>query len=314
MDFATVLTAVASSLGLTLPAAAWLSRSLLGHRLEKDMATFQSRLDAEREREQARLEAGIKERIDTVLADQAAQRQYEFEAKRRLYAAIGPMRFQLLLACRELAGRISAQGSAHREQYATSIKGYYGRSTLFRILRPLCLGELIERQIAFADFSVDPAALDLLRFRKAAFTALSGDLLVAGHPQVDWNYQAQHVFVDNLSKSANALVVTTGADQRAMRFHEFETFLGDSSAIRAVSPFPDLLERFSPQRLPLFWLRLVAYGALCNEFVNTAGAPIGFERRTYPIRDMLATATDPTIQANLDEYATRCEALWQIRL
>jgi hypothetical protein len=276
------------------------------------MAAFTSRLDADRERAQAKLEAGIRERVETVLADQAAQRQYEFEAKRRLYAAIGPLRFQLLLACRELAGRVVAQGTAQREQYATSIDGYYGRSTLYRILRPLCLSELIERQIAFADFSVDPAALDLLRLRKAAFTAFSGELLVRGHPKVDWSRQSEHVFVDNLSKSANALVVTRDEGQRAMRFHEFEALLAENAV--SLSPFPELLARFSPQRLPLFWLRLVAYGALCNEFINMAGTLIGFERRTYPIRDLLAATPDPTIQEDLDDYTIRCEALWQIRL
>jgi hypothetical protein len=251
MDVGTIIAAVASSLGLGVPAAAWLSQALVGHRLEKDMATFRAALEADRARNQAWLEAEIKQRVETILADEAAERQYELEAKRRLYTAIGPLRFQLVLACPELAGRIEARGSVRGEQYSTSLDGYYGRSTLYRILRPLCLAELIETQIAFADFSVDPAALDLLRFKKGAFSALSGDVLVAGHPRVDWTRQAEHVFVDNISKSANALIVATDEQRRAMRFHEFEAFLATDAGFRAITPFPDLLEHLSPAARPL---------------------------------------------------------------
>jgi hypothetical protein len=43
---------------------------------------------------------------------------------------------------------------------------YYGKNTLYRMLRPIAISELIERQIAYADFAVDPSAVKVLRFRR----------------------------------------------------------------------------------------------------------------------------------------------------
>ena len=312
MDLATVVTAVASSLGIGVPAATFLSRSLFEHRLTKEIESYKSRLEEQRQTTQALLGGEIKKQVESALADAAAQRQYELEARRRLYTAIGPLRLQLLLACRELAGRIEARGAADRG-YSMSMNGYYGRSTLFRVLRPVCLTELIERQIAIADFSVDPAALDLLRFRKGALSALSGDLLVHNHPSVNWRRQVEHVFADNLANAANALVVVTGTEQRAMRFHEFEAFLG-AGGVDRLAPFPRLLEGLTPSGLPLLWLRLVGYAALCNQFINHFGGSLGFERRTIPVRDLLAVTGDQTMLANLDDYVARCHALQNLQL
>ena len=310
MDVPSVIAAVASSLGISLPAAAWLSQSLVKQRLDKDLAIFKADIEAAHKARQAGLDGEIRQRVETVLGERAAERQYAFEAKKRLYTAIGPLRFQLLLACRDLSGRVISRGTAGREGYSTDIAGYYGRSTLFRLLRPLCLGELIERQIAYADFSVDPDAVDLLRFKKSAFKAFSGDALVLHHPRVNWNDQVEHVYVDNVAKCASALITAGSAsEQRAMRFNEFETALGDAANVARLDPFPCLLAKFSPSSTPLLWLRLVAYGALCNDMINTAGVTVGFERQDYPTRDLLMASQDPVICANVDEYVKRCESL-----
>jgi len=309
MDVASVIAAVASSLGLSLPAAAWLSQSLIKNRLDKDLTTFKADIEAAHKARQAGLDGEIRQRVETVLGERAAERQYAFEAKKRLYTAIGPLRFQLLLACRDLSGRVISRGTAGREGYSTDITGYYGRSTLFRILRPLCLGELIERQIAYADFSVDPDAVDLLRFKKSASKAFSGDALVLHHPRVNWNDQVEHVYVDNVARCASALITAGTAGERAMRFNEFETCLGEAANVARLDPFPCLLAKFSPSSMPLLWLRLVAYGALCNDMINTAGVAVGFERQDYPTRDLLVASQDAIICANVDDYVKRCESL-----
>ena len=309
MDLATIIGSVVSSLAVALPAAAWLSRTLIGHRLDKDLAQFKSALDADR----ARLDAEIRQRVETELGERSAMREYEFEARSRLYSAIGPLRFQLLLACRDLAGRVERRGLSD-EHYSMSVDGYYGRSSLFRILRPLCLSEMIERQIAFADFSVDDGAVALLRFKRAAFTALSGGLLVGDHPKVNWNEQREHVFIDNLTRCANVLMDETEAGHRVLASHEFGDYLDDKANVAKVAPFPDILEDFSPSSKPLFWVRLVGYGLLCSQFVNKEGATVGFEQSRFPTRDLLAESNDPVITAQLDEYEQRCGQLTDLKL
>ena len=280
----------------------------MSHRLQKDLETFKSDLDRERAAEKAAVEGTVRQAVETRLGDLGAERQYALEAKKRLYTSIGPLRFQLLLACRDLAGRVQSHGL--RQTYDVRPATYYGRSTLYRILRPLCLTQLIEKQIAYADFSVDAGAVDLLRFQGAALAAFSGGRLVEGHPKVDWNHEREHVFFDRLRLSAHALTVQQpDGFERAMQFQEFERFLAQPGHSEELHPFPSIFDRMSPSATPLFWLRLVAYAHLCNDFINRTGTAIGFERRVYPVRELLAVTDDPSISGQLAEYVARCEAL-----
>ena len=146
----------------------------------------------------------VKERVDTVLAERAADREYAFEAKKRLYQLIGPLKFQLLLACRDAAHRVEGHGL--KAAYDMSVKGYYGINTIHRILRPIAIAELIEQQVAFADFAVAESAIKLLCFKKSVTQAITGGTVICDHPNVDWNRQSEHLFYATLTEAAHALM------------------------------------------------------------------------------------------------------------
>lgn len=316
MDTSTVLTAVTSSLGLSLAGAYWLARSLIAHRLQvaiemrkielaeqlethklgltQQLEKLRGELQLELAHDKAQIEGSVRREVETFLGQAAAQRQYEYDARRRLNLAIGPLRFQLLLACRDLAGRIEALGS--REKcFSLSLQGYYGRSTLYRLLRPVAIGEVIETQVAMNDFSVEPAALDCLRFRRSLTRILSGDELVDGHPKVDWTRQTQHVYSDSLSVCAQALIQREDDQtQRILRFDEFNERL-DRAGLQSVAPFDELLSGFQPATKPILWLRLVAYGHACNALVDRLGAGTGFDSRGFPTERLLLQGQDPVI-------------------
>lgn len=294
----TALIATGISTGIiSIPLAAYLGKIWIEHQLEKGQSVW---------------EAKIRREIESFLADQAAQRQYDWDARKRLYEAIGPLRFQLLLACRDLSGRIEAHGT--REHYRTSVRGYYGQSTLHRIVRPITIGLLIERQMAYADFAVDPGALTLMRFSYLARQCLSGDLLVNGHSHVDWDTQKQHVFSEVLTTAGVALVIEKD-DQppRVMRFDEMETVAGDEAFLEKLDPFPSLLERFSPTAKPLLWLRLVAYANLCRHFVADNGKALNLEVKPLDIRGLLEATKDAEILKDIDLYAGRCQKILELR-
>jgi len=193
MDWITPIISAASSVDLSVAGACWFSKQWVKHMLETRMEEHKaelaaglqaqkSTLDGELAKQKAVFEGNIRTAVESFLGERAADREYELEARKRLYTTIGPLRFQLLIACRDLAGRIETHP---RRNYSTAVDRYYGRSTLFRILWPLAVAELIERQIAYADFSVDPSALNLLRFKRAAFAALTGGSIVCNHPNAD---------------------------------------------------------------------------------------------------------------------------------
>jgi len=310
---------------LSLAGGYWLARTLVQHQLTEALEQRKSELarelethklslsqDLERTKGQIQLELGhdkaafegaIKREVDIQLGQIAAQRQYEYEARRRLYTAIGPLRFQLLLACRDLAGRIQAFHA--REHYRLDLASYYGRSTLYRLLRPLSIAELVERQVAIADFAVDPSAVVCLRFRRTITRILSGDELVRGRPGVDWSGQFEHVFADSLAACAQALILreASGAE-RILRFDEFNARL-DKEGFGIVSPFDSLLDELQVKAKPILWLRLVAYGQACNALIDRLGPDLDFESRPFPTGTLLAAAGDDYTAANLAELERR---------
>lgn len=328
MDFMTWLGAVTSSLGISLVGAYWLLKTLVTHRLtlalderkaelavdlERHKGALSHQLEREKAalqeelaRDKAMVEGAVRREVETFLGAQAAQRQYEFEARKRLYFAVGPLRFQLLLACRDLAGRVGALGS--HERFTFDFNRYYARSTLYRLLRPLAITELIQRQVAHSDFAVDAGAVDCLRFRKSLVRILSGDELVAGHPKVNWSQQVEHVFADALTIATNALIANAiEKEDRILRFDEFNHRIEE--APDSFEPFPRVLSGFTITSKPILWLRLVAYGNACNEYVHRAGRALGFEDEPFGVEALLRAGTDPTIVGATDEYVRRVRAI-----
>ena len=90
------------------------------------------------------------------LLSRKAQLDYELDAKRRLYQAIGPLRLQLLLAARDVVRRFQQH---HEHNWNMAPEEYYVKSCIYRLLAPLAIGQLIERQMSVVDFSVDRDAV-----------------------------------------------------------------------------------------------------------------------------------------------------------
>src|ERR1043165_1514585 len=332
MDLTTLLTSVASAVGLTLGAARWLTQRAVDHRLNKDLATFKNDLDEhllnvksaldidltekkasldEKTAEaKAMLDATLRRQVEEYLGDRSAERQYRLDARKRLYTAIGPLRFQLIIAAAEFANRVASIGTG-TQNYSLAMTGYFGRSTGFRFLRLYAIAELIERQIAHADFSVDAGTISLLRFKTSSFECLSSDSVSMKHPAEDWSKQVQHVYYDTLSSIASAMVVGESGAQRVMRFDEFSAFVADADKRKSLSPIPRLLDGLSPANKPLLWLRLVSLAHLCTAFASREGAAIGITPDQLDCSVLLQAASDEFINANIQTYLSTFDRIAQ---
>lgn len=254
-------------------------------------------------RYEARVQAEICKEVEEFLGKQSAEREYNLEARKRLYQAIGPLRFQLMVACRDAASRVERYGEAHR--YATTVTGYYGRNTLYRLLRPIAIAELIEQQIAYADFSVDLSAIDLLRFKRAAYKAFTDDDPILHHPNANWSRETEHLFSGTVSRLANSLIVQDEEiinKKRPMYFHEFESFISNPKDLEKFSPLVEILEGFTAQKKPIFWLRMICYGFICNEYIGKAGSAIGFEREEFDLQKLLYISQDEYTVSNIEKF------------
>jgi hypothetical protein len=312
-----IVTAFVTSSGLIGGGIYWFGKKVVDHLLLRSMEDRKSelsqrletyKLDLNRQlevtkaelqlaitRDKAGVEGAVRQEVETQLGDAAALRQYEYEAKRRLYLAIGPLKFQLLLACRDLVARIDSY--SRQELYPLNIDRYYGRSTLYRILRPIAISELIERQVSVTDFSVDPGAVDCLRFRRTATRLFSGDDIVCDHPSVNWNAQEQHVYADGLTRAAQALIEHEQAGDRILRFDEFNERLNVYGP-GIVAPFGELILGFTATNKPILWVRLVAFANSCNALIGRLGVPMGFAVRTFDASELLPTSEDAYLREN----------------
>jgi hypothetical protein len=329
MDWTTLLTAITSSFGLSTAGAYWLGKSLLTHRLagaleekkseltkqlelqktlaSQDLERLKDSLQFEQSKAKSAIDADIRKQVEIQLGEITAQRQYEYEAKRRLYVAVGPLRFQLLLACRDLVGRIQAIGL--KEQYEFNLNEYYCQSTIYRILKPIALTALIEEQMTLSDFSVDREAIDLLRFRKSVTRIYSGDELVANHPNVAWSRQVEHLFADSLSSVIQPLIERSDErNARVLRFDEFRQKIIEDGW-DAFAPLHHLFDQFEVTRKPVLWLRLVSYAHVCNALVTRQGRAYGFEEEAIDTKELLLRSHDSFTKSKVNELLQKIKAL-----
>lgn len=235
------------------------------------------------------------------LASRQAKIDYDHAARTRLYEAIGPLRFQLLVACRDVVRRIS--GHTRNERWNLSPGDYYANSTIYRLLRPLAICALIEKQMNAADFLVDADSIKLLRFEIGAYRLLTNKDPVAYHGALDWGQQTQHVFRDNLRLAAGRLITTKDKDGRplVMDYGEFRAAYPDPAADEALAPLAGIFVAAgdSLRNNPVFWVRLVGYAHACQRFIADTDSTDSFSNDPVKVSALLADLEDPYIPSNV---------------
>ena len=236
------------------------------------------------------------------ILDRKAQVDYDFNARKRLYEAIGPLRLQLLFSANDLEARI-AQHAAR--QWHMRLEDYYARSFIYRLLRPLALGQIIEERTTMADFSVDAGALALLHFNATIYRMMADGKVLLGHPGADWATQTQHLFWDNLRATAATLLIAEGDDEQ--RVMSYARFAHDFPDPLAASDLHDLAAIFaacdtSLLENPIFWLRLVGYGYACHDLVTSQGSGLGFEAQSFNVPELLDGVGDEFISRRVVQF------------
>ncbi|MEL6504890.1 MAG: hypothetical protein AAFQ10_10615 [Pseudomonadota bacterium] len=257
----------------------------------------------------------VDHRMETLKSDLArskaendAKIEYELEARKRLYGAIGNLRFQLLLAARDVANQVTSYGRGR--QFDLTTTNYFGQSTLHKLVMPFAFCELIEKQISYADFSVDPEAVDLLRLKRSVYTAFCSGASILNHPDANWEDEEQHVFRHSLDRISNSLLTPDSSQSLfPMPFHEFEKFVPIEKNAAKLSPLPYLMHDFSIDRKPQFWIRLVLYGYLCSKFVNEKGQPVGFNKIDFPLGELIGKVNDKYFLSKKAELVKQFEEI-----
>lgn len=290
---------VLATSGLTATFAVWLSKKFIENRFMISLEREKSNLNAVLEQNKIYLQGEVQKKIDSELGDLSAERKYIFDAKQRLYEVVGPLRFQLLIYCRDFAGRVMDIGKYHSNEYlGKSIYYYY--STMYRFMMPFALLELIGRKLSLADFSIDKDAVVILRFKRAAYRAIKSDKPILSHPNENWNNEEQHLNHYTIELLVNEMMRYEDGVYRPMYFFEYEQYLKQNEDKSIVNKLQILLNGFNVQQKPVLWMRLVFYGYLCALIVNEVGVNIGFEKIDYNVKELLILSKDDYIINNVD--------------
>ncbi len=241
--------------------------------------------------------------LDAIRGEQAARISYEYEARKRLYAEVGALQFQLGEAAEDARQRVvSLARSARKGALAPgdnwlAADDYYMRTTVYYLFAPLAILRLIQRRLTSIDLELDHrvrAQYHLLRVLSWSFSEGHELAAVEGRRlkyDPDWEesrwrdlddearQRPQHLPLGNIAKPVEALIVdgTAEAAPRIVSYGEFVRELDDdqseiSQRFRTsvdINPFK-LFSHFHPERRPVLW-RVLAYQLLLYDALITVG-------------------------------------------
>jgi hypothetical protein len=251
------------------------------------------------EREKAELQKSL-ERAKAELRDASAardaRRDYEYEARKRLYEQIEPLLFQLYEAVER--AHSSARGLARDSRAGRLEPGpgnwltdeYYLNSIVYRLLTPVAFLRIVQRRMTFVDFDVDAtirAKYQLLKMYARSFTH---DLDLAQlepalhyepyHPKAAERleaepavYAGQALVAGDLDNAADALLTEDGDRLRPMTFGEFQIATQAKRKAKAgLDEVFELYRGFAPANSPVLVRMLLMQGCITRLLMDSYAA------------------------------------------
>jgi hypothetical protein len=130
----------------------------------------------------ARSVENLKAQLSNEAAERAARRDYEYEALKRLYAEVEPIRFQLVEASESAASFIEglARRSTKKEIPGSLPDGnYLSLATIYTLLLPAACFRILSRQVTLVDLQLSPPIHLQYLIAKHCYLAFTHDAMIA---------------------------------------------------------------------------------------------------------------------------------------
>ncbi len=218
-----------------------------------------------------------------------AKRDYQYDARKRLYRECGPILFQLSELSESAFHRITGLAKSAREGNLepddTSFlrEDYYFLSTLYRILAPSAALKLMQQRLTLVDLSLDYTMYRQYIVARQAFFAFGDEFNFAklGPRPLDYEpfdpnadtkarknpavFARQGYPLGAMEKAIEVLIAPGQTMQpRVMTYAECEAdYSLDKSRVReAFDEIDFLIKDFHPRTKPVFWRMLTAQAIL----------------------------------------------------
>lgn len=244
-----------------------------------------------------------------------ARRDYEYEARKRLYEECEPLLFEAAeLAERARARALSIARTCRRGDLLPDGSGwlaglgYYFQSTLYFLLAPMTSFKILQHRLTVIDLSLEPRLQAQYELLKLIFRSFTEDHdLARCEPALDYDpdradpgrpdrekllrraprvYRRQGLYLGTLEVATEAMIKERSRDgggdvSRCRTYGEFLAELRDTgSGIAAVMPdLTALFQGFHPQQQPALWRVLVSQVLLYDSFLHAYRSVQGNDRR-----------------------------------
>lgn len=228
-------------------------------------------------------------------AERDALRDYEYEARKRLYHECGPLLFLLLDSSERALMRIHNIARAAKDGNLSGpdtwlSHKYYKLSTWYILLGPLATLNLIQRRLTLLDLTLDYRIYAQYSITKLIYHSFGHDFKLARlntpalpydphsqeaeqksqqHPEV---YYQQGIPIGLLDNAIDALILKEDKGPwRVMTFAEFEREYqkSETELRKAFDRIDYLFENFHPKPRPILWRILITQAHLYTLLLQT---------------------------------------------
>jgi hypothetical protein len=256
----------------------------------------------------------VKAQLQDKSGERDARRDYEYEARKRLYSDVEPLLFQLTEAVENAHRRITALAVNAREgalsdesTWLTVMTEYYATFTMHQLLLPAAIIRLVQEKLTYVDFGVDQKLYLQFRIGKQIYGLWRSDhdIRRAGreleykphaenakqprltNPEVYWKQGIPTGYLDIVT---SALIHRNGESApRVLTYEEFSRLLSSDPQPAAFHPLVDLFLRFHPNRRPVLWRILAGQAMLCKALLDLRddADPQHFKVRVFSDEEIL---------------------------
>jgi hypothetical protein len=237
---------------------------------------------------------------------QTAIREYEYDARKRLYEQFEPLLFQLiehsdnaLFRIRKLANA-AKDGNLREGDGWLSRPGYFRSSTIYRLLLPLVVFRLMQYKLTIFDLDLVPAYRTHYLLGKSLYFTFSDDFYLSTgleySPQIPrghetewenllktqpWIYKKQGIPTGVIDNLVECLIKKP--DKSLQSFSEFQqTYMGynittdeyeDQNVCEPFKRAISLFEDFHPRTRPVLWRILLTQAQIYEAIKKTRHMP-----------------------------------------
>ena len=209
-------------------------------------------------------------------SEEAARREYEFEARKRLYHEYEPIKFQLLESCENASYLINGlcQRFVVKNNEVIGILpegNYLNLAIMYHLMMPVVYFKIIKMKITNIDLQLDYRIHLQYLLNKAIYISFYSDSEICKLANIDYTpyvhnwkelreinpcrYRRQGFAVGRLDNAVEEFKIVANPDQ-LISFGDFERKIKDISILdfsSSLGTVKDLFNEFSPFTRPILW-------------------------------------------------------------